>query len=82
MTPKCEHCHYSRSIGSTTAVMCCRYPPTVTEVKDNTITSHFPLVNLGAWCGEWKQRKSILDMARSVSDIAISSTKRTRRYAR
>ena len=52
----CGNCFYSRSIGSETAVACRRYPPAITKVEDNTVTSHFPLLSIENWCGEWSKQ--------------------------
>lgn len=65
MAPKCKNCIYGHSIGNPNAVLCCRYPPTIMKVEDQTITSYFPLVNLEAWCGEWKRRRLRKDTSRS-----------------
>ena len=52
--PMCIGCFYSRGIGNETAVACHRYPPTITKVEDNTVTSRFPLVSNETWCGEYR----------------------------
>jgi hypothetical protein len=69
--PVCKDCFYSRPIGSEAAVSCQRYPPTIIEVKDLTVKSHFPLVNNESWCGEWKRQVN----GKAVSD---ATTRRRR----
>lgn len=55
-TPReCGNCTYSRP-NDEHSISCQRYPPTITKVEDNRITTHFPLVLRTMICGEWKQR--------------------------
>lgn len=52
----CSSCRFSKPIeGSETAVECRRYPPTITSVVHNQITSHWPLLGVANGCGEWRQ---------------------------
>src|SRR5262245_3028413 len=68
MAGNCGTCFFSRPTLSVTGVSCCRYPPTITRVDDNNMTTHFPIVALTAWCGEYNPK---LDTAVSVSDMTI-----------
>jgi hypothetical protein len=51
----CEDCFYGLFQPQDNIVICRRYPPLVTRVEGNQITSHNPLVHPRWWCGEWKQ---------------------------
>jgi hypothetical protein len=50
----CEDCFFGLQ-GDNNIIICRRYPPQVTRVEGNQITSHNPLVSINWWCGEWKQ---------------------------
>lgn len=52
---KCDNCTFSHpNMGDT--IFCRRYPPTITEVRDNRVTSNNPILLKAWWCGEWKPK--------------------------
>jgi hypothetical protein len=81
MAQKCKNCLYGHSVGNPNAVLCCRYPPTIVKVEDQVITSYFPLVNLEAWCGEWKRRRLKNDTSRRTRTVKNSLKYGTQRTA-
>jgi hypothetical protein len=67
--PTCKTCFFSREFGSETAVACHRYPPTITKVEDDRVTSHFPLLGNDTWCGEYRVYGTALNKKfRTISD--------------
>lgn len=70
----CGNCKYHRDVGNPKAVACHRYPPTITEAKEQTVTAYFPLIIVEGWCGEHKPTK--LHMAVSTVERAISRRNR------
>lgn len=51
--PTCRECLFAYA-NNDTSVVCHRYPPTITSAEGYKVTSHFPLVGIDQWCGEWK----------------------------
>jgi len=64
MQQQCGNCHYGLHVENEQKVVVCRrYPPTITKVisnpgKGDTISSHFPIVAVVGWCGEWGRMMS------------------------
>jgi hypothetical protein len=55
MKKECSTCYYGRTAPGANAVVCQRYPPTITKVEGNTVTSVFPLMSFSGWCGEFRR---------------------------
>jgi len=66
----CNTCYYSRA-NDETSVTCCRYPPEITKVEGNSITTYFPLLKKEAWCGEWRKRAKHTGVTEMVRTIQV-----------
>lgn len=55
----CRNCAYSRPGTDDTFVICQRYPPTITKIVGDAVSSTFPLLSSEAWCGEWRSKMSL-----------------------
>ena len=62
----CDTCKFAFPV-SDIAVACRRYPPTITKVDGETVTSHSPLLSRSYWCGEYKVNGNVVH----VQGVAI-----------
>lgn len=58
----CIECAYSAK-NDENSIACRRFPPHITKVEgkgnQQNISSHFPILANGAWCGEWRPKPDI-----------------------
>lgn len=58
---RCGNCYYGK-LGA--EIVCCqRFPPLVTKVEGENVTSTFPLLRIDGWCGEWRKDETKLRIA-------------------
>jgi hypothetical protein len=56
MPDTCKDCIYSFP-NDEKSINCRRYPPTITRVDGQQVTSHNPLLLDSWWCGEFKRKR-------------------------